>query len=209
MFALIISTILWLLVFHSHIAQLALDHLLFFVQELGFDVAWDKVSQPATVVTFLGIEIDCLKRTLSLPPKKLNEIRELVECWSKKEKATKREFQKCVGKLNWAARVVRGGRSFMRNIIDLISKAKYPHHHIRLSSAAKNDISWWKTDLRVFHGVASFSCDQVLPSHEFATDACLSGGGGHFGQSWFYVSWFKDYPELVSAHINVLELKTV
>jgi hypothetical protein len=72
--------------------------------------------------------------------------------------------------------VVCGGRSFIRNIIDLITKVKCPHHHVRITPAAKSDILWWVTCLFVFHGIASFSCDQALPSYEFSTDACLSGG---------------------------------
>jgi hypothetical protein len=48
-----------------------------------------------------------------------------------------------------------------------------------------------------------------LPSYFFATDACLTGGGGHFGSDWFFTSWQIDAPDMVDKNINVLELRTV
>jgi hypothetical protein len=144
-----------------------------------------------------------------LPPKKLLKIKELIASWSLKQKATKKELQHLVGKLNWCARVVFGGRSFMRNLINLISKLKKSHHRIRLTKPAKADIFWWSKGLEFFHGTTGFLCDSPLPSYEFATDSCLVGGGGHFGNEWFYVNWVVDIPEISESHINVLELETV
>jgi hypothetical protein len=43
----------------------------------------------------------------------------------------------------------------------------------------------------------------------FACDASLQGGGAHLNLDWMYWSWHSDYPEIESAHINVLELFTV
>jgi hypothetical protein len=44
----------------------------------------------------------------------------------------------------------------------------------------------------------------VSPSFEFSSDACLSGGGAHFLDDWFYVNWRVDGPLYAQAHINVL-----
>jgi hypothetical protein len=63
--------------------------------------------------------------------------------------------------------------------------------------------------LSKFHGSTPFNVDLPMMTHEFATDACLVGGAGHFNMDWFYTSWADDYPELSNANINVLELKTV
>jgi hypothetical protein len=48
-------------------------------------------------MTFLGIDIDSEQRTLSLPVKKLVV---LVEVWSSKRRATKRQLQVLVDKVN-------------------------------------------------------------------------------------------------------------
>ena len=49
----------------------ALACLVDLVQSLGFDVNWNKVEGPAPILSFLGVEINCVNRTLSLPAKKL------------------------------------------------------------------------------------------------------------------------------------------
>jgi hypothetical protein len=189
--------------------KLALTCLVDLIPRLGLEVNWDKVEGPSPSLSFLGVQIDCVTRTLSLPPKKLSKFKELIASWSLKTKVSKKDLQHLVGKLNWCARVVFGGRSFMRNLINLIAKLKKSHHRIRLSKPAKDDISWWVTGLEYFHGTTGFLCDSPLPSYEFATDSCLVGGGGHFGNQWFYVNWAIDMPEVSSSHINVLELETV
>jgi hypothetical protein len=60
-----------------------------------------------------------------------------------------------------------------------------------------------------FHGSCVFSCNEVLPTHCFASDASLVGGGAHYMSDWFYTSWESDYPVQSKEHINVLELLTV
>jgi hypothetical protein len=94
----------------------------------------------------------------------------------------------------------------MRNLINVMTTLKVPHHHTRLNSAAKSDLSWWQTGLDILYGVAPSTSDIVPPSYQFATDACLLGGGAMFEGDWFYVSLEVDIPEIKSAHINVLEL---
>ena len=189
--------------------QDAYDTLIKLVKSLGLVINESKCCGPVEVITFLGVKINCITRKLSLPDTKLLEFRELVDQWSRRKRVTKHELQIFLGKLNWAARVVRGGRSFLRRLIDLLTHAKESHHHIRVSAAAKEDISWWKRGLTDFHGFCNFTCDVPLPAYLFSCDACLSGGGAHFGLDWSYWSWHVDFPEIEFAHINVLELFTV
>jgi hypothetical protein len=87
------------------------------IHSLGLVVNFDKVAGPLMKLSFLGVEIDVDLRTLSLPDKKLTEVKQLLVNWSDKKKATKRDVQYLVGKLNWCARVVRGGRTFLRHLL--------------------------------------------------------------------------------------------
>ena len=66
----------------------------------------------------------------------------MLSVWLKKKKAMKQELQQLIGKLNWAARVVRGGRKFLRRLIDLMCTLKRKHYHVRLSAEARADITW-------------------------------------------------------------------
>jgi hypothetical protein len=189
--------------------QEAHDCLLELLQRLGFEINFDKVVPPCQALTFLGVFIDSRNRTLSLPEDKLGKLQTLLHDWQCRRKVTKRELQHLVGKLSWAARVVRGGRTFLRRLIDLSCKLQRAHHRIRLNSSARADISWWATYISVFNGTVGFIDSIPVPSGQFSTDACTEGGGGYFDADWFYVNWQGDYPEVATAHINVKELFAV
>ena len=48
------------------------------VTNLGLCVNWDKAAQPSQKLPFLGVSIDCVARTISLPEDKLCEIIYLI-----------------------------------------------------------------------------------------------------------------------------------
>ena len=50
--------------------------------------------------------------TMTLPVDKLAELDTLVLEFQKKQRASKTQLQRLAGKLNWACRVVYGGRIF-------------------------------------------------------------------------------------------------
>jgi hypothetical protein len=187
----------------------SLDMLTELVIGLGFKVNMDKVEQPAQVMTFLGVKIDTVKRTLALSDKKLKEVKLLLHSWLSKKRVTKKCLQQMIGNLSWCARVIRGGRTFTRNLINLLSHVKQAFHFVRLNSAAKSDISWWSHCLEFFNGKTPFSVDVPVASHSFATDACLVGGAAYFKSDWFHVNWSIDCPEYADCDINVLELLTI
>jgi hypothetical protein len=97
----------------------------------------------------------------------------------------------------------------MRRLHNLLCVVTQSNHHVRLNVEAREDISWWNECIDLFHGSFCFSCDIVLPSHCFASDTCLVGGGAHYLSDWLYCNWEADYPSFVEDHINVLELLTV
>jgi hypothetical protein len=141
------------------------------IESLGLLINWSKTCEPSQLMTYLGIQIDCVNRRLTLPDEKLEKFRVLVDEWSRRKRVTKLELQGFLGKLNWAARVVRGGRTFLHRLINLLCHVRDSHHHVRITTLAKEDINWWKSGLLHFHGHYKFACDISLPSFVFACDA--------------------------------------
>ena len=64
---------------------------------LNVPVAPEKVEGPATVLTFLGLELDTVLREIRLPPTKLAELRALVDAALKAAKVSKRELRISLG----------------------------------------------------------------------------------------------------------------
>lgn len=152
----------------------------------------DKVEGPATFLTFLGLELDSVLQQIRLPQEKLEAIlRELGE-WQARSKATKRQLLSLIGKLAFAARAVPAGRLFTRRLIELSTKAKRLHHHIRLNEDAQADILWWKSFLPSWNGTALFvdKTATAATDLEIFTDASGShGGGAYFRGAWFHYDW--------------------
>ena len=183
--------------------QHAYKELIKLLGDLGFQINWDKVVGPCQRLTFLGIEIDTVRRQLTLPKSKLCELRLLLSETTAKRSTTKRDLQSLVGKLNFAAHVVFGGRTFLRHMIDNVNHMQRPHHHVRMNAQMRADLGWWTECLGVFNGKTFFVDSEPVPNEEFSTDACPIGGGGFFQGDWFYINWSTDHPRLVKVHINL------
>ena len=56
---------------------------------LGFPVALDKVEGPATILIFLGLELDSVLQQIRLPMTKLNEILEELTHWLQENNKTR------------------------------------------------------------------------------------------------------------------------
>lgn len=187
----------------------AFNALVSLLDSLGFTINWGKVIYPCQKLVFLGVVIDSVNRTLALPDNKLQNLRLLLQTWRRKKRATKQELQQLLGKLNWAARVIKSGRTFVRRLIDLMCSVKRKHHHVRLTASARADIAWWSHFCTLFNGTANFIADQPVPDHMFTTDACSFGGAAYYGGDWFYTNWRIDFPSIFQTHINMKELFTV
>ena len=86
---------------------------------LGVPVAPKKTEGPSTKLVFLGIELDTVSLTLSLPQEKLERLRREIRKWVCRKCCTKRELLSIIGQLQHACSMVKLGRSFLRRMIDL------------------------------------------------------------------------------------------
>ena len=162
---------------------------------LGIPLADEKVADPATTITILGIEFDTLQLVLRLPSEKLSHIKVLLTNWSSKKKCTKRELQSLIGQLQHASTVIKPGRTFLRRMYDLLGLVKQPHHHIHMNTEFRSDLAWWSLFLDSWNGSAMMSFSQLPSPTVFLTsDASGSWGCGAFaGPNWFQLAWPNDH----------------
>ena len=186
----------------AHILALALR----IFQILGFPVAPHKTEGPATLVTFLGILLDTVAMEMRLPAEKIERLKALLRTWSVRKACTRKELQSFLGHLSHAASVVRPGRTFLRELFNLMHRTKAPHHHIRLTAGARADVAWWKCFLQHWNGSSFFPPPN--PSAHVFSDASGSYGCGAFlkGVGWFKVEWPEDWLEV---NISAKELVPV
>ncbi len=96
----------------------ALFTLIRLLRELGLCISWNKVEGPTQSLTFLGIGIDTVDLTLHLPRDKLLDLKDVLVSFTERTRASRRQLQQLAGKLNWACQVVRGGRTYLRRVLD-------------------------------------------------------------------------------------------
>jgi hypothetical protein len=184
----------------------AYDTLISLLRGLGFQVNWNKVTDPCQKLCFLGVMIDTKLGYLSLKPEKLTELQQLVQTFTKRKRASRKQLESLAGKLCWASHVIPWGRTHLQPVFALMGTLHEPAHKCRLTSI-KTDLQWWATWLQ-----CSFNRRRIwLPSRGLPvfTDASPEAGGAFCLGDWVFTHWAADAPQLATQHINTKELAAV
>ena len=177
-------------------------------QLLGVPLAPNKVIGPTKCLTYLGIEIDSSAFMIRLPSEKFHELISELSSWRNRKSCTKRELLSCIGKLSFAAKVVKPGRMFLRRLITLSTSVTELNHHIYLNASARADIHWWLNFLPSWNGISLIQ-EEPITADTLAlyTDASGTlGFGAIFDLQWFSCPWPDHF---LHHHINVKELFAV
>lgn len=160
-----------------------------------FTISQHKLAPPTRKLTFLDIELDTVACSMTLPQEKLHECQAVISSFLHKRRATKNQLQRLAdkpgGKLNWACRVVYGGRTFLRRVLDTMTTISPGAKH-RLTAPFYHEIAWWVNFLQVFNGKHLFLDDR--PTVDVMTDSCSLAAGGYFGGDWFYFDFSLHNP---------------
>jgi hypothetical protein len=139
--------------------QRDLDAFISLASKSGIPVKHSKTVLPSTVIVAHGIELDSVAMQARLPQDKIDRARSLIEQYCTKRRITVRDVQSLVGLLNFACKVIRLGRAFLRRLIELTSAAHRKHHYIKLTASARADIYAWLEFLNRFNGISIFLHD--------------------------------------------------
>ena len=165
-----------------------------------------KTEGPSTKLVFLGIELDTVSLTLSLPQEKLERLRREIRKWECRKCCTKRELLSIIGQLQHACSVVKPGRSFLRRMIDLSRGVRELHYKVRLNAGFRSDLKWWSCFLPVWNGKELMSSvTRTGPPVVITSDASASWGCGAFTSTgeWFQLKLPETWSDI---HITVKEL---
>ena len=143
------------------------------------------------LITFLGIHIDTVAQTISVPTEKLAAMLQELAAMRAARTCTKRSLLSLIGKLAFAAKAIPAGRIFLRRLIDASTTVSSLHHHMRISAEMKADMDWWSTFAHTWNGRATFLESTWTPSPAFQlfTDASDSGFGCFWQGRWRAGTW--------------------
>ena len=165
--------------------------LLSMFRKLNIPMEESKLEGPSTCLTFLGIEVDTVALQLRLPSDKLANLKDILCDSIQRRTMSKKDLQKLTGLLQFATKVVRPGRPFLRRLYAMQEIGSHPNHFVRLNLPARADIMWWYLFVEEWNGV-SLLWDLGLqkPNLEVYTDASGTWGCGAFlDPMWFHLEW--------------------
>jgi hypothetical protein len=162
--------------------------------ELGLLENLAKACPPNTIQLVLGVLINTVDGTISVPGERLDEINALLTQWRRKRKTTKDELQSLIGKLQFVTKCVRQSRIFINRMLEMLRSFSPDAKSKVLSESFQKDITWWWCFMERFNSVSYIPVEMWSePDVSFSTDSCLTGCGGICETEYFHAS----YPESI------------
>ena len=171
--------------------------------ELGLDISPKKLVPPSTSVTCLGILINSIQKTISIPPEKLAEITQLCIQWSTKTYSGKRDLQSLLGSLLYVSKCVKHSRFFLNRMLKLL-RDNHDKTKILITPEFQKDLAWFNSFLSHYNGVTYY--EQTNCQFEVQLDACLTGLGGRYESMVYALPIPKDLMNYNIAHLEILNI---
>ena len=185
------------------VAEASFHTLLDVMGKLGLNISQKKLVRPITKAICLGIEVDTVAGTVAIPPKKLADVKAIVNQWDQKHHCTKRELQSLLGTLLYVHKCVRPAHTFLNRMLDLLCHAPNPSC-IALTEDFRQDLCWFQKFLPSYNGLSLYA--HRNPDYIIELDACLTGLGGCCGDLVYHLSIPKGFKNLNIVHLEMVNI---
>ena len=168
-------------------------------------IAEDKTEGPSRSLVFLGILIDTVSWSISIPVEKINKYAFSIRKILKEGKCSLRELKSIIGKLTFVNKIVPAGRCFQRRLHDATIGHSKPAAIITVGQSVRADLEVWLTFLEGYNGREFLreSIEWTSNDLQFYSDASLKGYGSTF-QKFYLQGIFP--PAWREFDIMVLEM---
>ena len=179
------------------------------LQQLGLSLNVEKSQlNPSQQIIFLGVSLDSVTMLAGLSDQRIVNLYQCLSHFSGQSSVRSHDCQRLLGLMAAASQVVRLGLLHMRPIQRwYLSRALHPvkdrNKSLLITSRCLRARHWWNTPQNLSRGV---QLGRVCRREVLTTDASLSGWGAVLNGVGAQGVW---YPPWDSAHINVLELRTI
>ena len=154
----------------------------------------------------LGVLIDTIAMTISVPSSRMAEIHDTLDMWVEKSSCSKSELQSLIGVLCFVIKCVWQSRVFINRLLDVLRSFSADQRSTTLTQEFHKDVRWWIHFMDKFNGVSFIPApDWYAPDLIFATDSTLTGCGG-LTDSEFFHSPFPPSIQQLCLDINALEI---
>ena len=170
--------------------------------DLGLTISQKKLVSPSTQVTCLGVLIDTVNGTISIPPDKLRDVTDTVHQWLERDVASKRQLQFILGLLFYVHKYIKPAHIFLNRMLDLLRFA-HRRQKVMLTSDLKRDLRWFSKFLPMY-GVSLYDHRPIDVTLEL--DTCLIGLGGRSGSFIYHLPIVKGYMNWTIVHLEMVNI---
>ena len=126
---------------------------------------------------------------MEVTKERLEGIKLLITSWLDRERASLKDIQQLLGKLNCVGACVRSSRIFVNRILNWLRESYADTGNcFMIPIEVRKDLKWWHTFLPLFQGRALIDYrDWLQLDSVFSSDSCLTGYGGICGNNFFIV----------------------
>ena len=181
---------------------------------INFPVAPEKTVWGTTVIVFLGILINIVTQSISIPVAKRDKTVKMLENLMFSRTITVQKLQQLTGLLNFLSRAVVPGRTFTRMMYVKYSYRNLKqHYHVRVDSELKSDCLVWLEFLndqaslcRPFMDFSKCLTADVLNFYTDTSGSAKHGFGCVFDKEWTWGRWNSCFITSKRPSIEYLEL---
>ena len=112
-------------------------------ENLGIPFAPDKCEGPTPVLTFLGIDLDCVNLEARLPQVKISKAINLIQSFLQSPRQRYSRLESLHGFLNHCAEIIPAGKAFLRSLQRLLHPSS--SHWVTIPSQVVLDLQTWLT----------------------------------------------------------------
>ena len=135
----------------EELAEVVFSHIIELFDELHLEAAIEKDIPPTCEMLGLGIIINTISFTLSVPEFRIVELLGELDRWRTLQHMSKRNVQCLLGKLSYVAACVKPAR--MASLINSLAEFDSLQCKRPVSSEIKEDLEWWRLFLQHYNGV--------------------------------------------------------
>ena len=174
--------------------------------DIGIPIADEKTVGPFTCLPFLGIELNTVTMSASLPEDKIKKILNLIDNFLSRTTVTLKELQSLNGMLNFSCGIIAPARAFCRRLYNLSIGVSKSYYRIKMTKSVKSDLQVWKSFLLEYNYKTFFLDYKWKNSNilRLETDASSTiGFGARFENRWLAGTW---EPKCLRMNIALLEI---
>ena len=167
------------------------------MRQLGLAVAEDKMEEPSQQCVYLGLLLDTVKMEVTITAERAAAIIADINGFLVAGHGSKKKLHSLQGKLSYCGMIVRGGRIYLRSIIDAVSRHRGQRGGTRISveGELREDLVWWRDRLSDLEAAGS---RMWLKEADFTVLTAKSDSSGRlgwgmvWGDALYWSKWTAD-----------------